>query len=62
MILTKLMLAAALVAVGAQTAPAQRCRSIEQVIADCDAQFPRDNIFLTPVRGWCYILGASCVI
>ena len=62
MIRMKLTLAAALIVVGGQTAQAQRCRSIEQVIADCDAQFPRDNIVLTPVRGWCYILGASCVI
>ena len=60
MIRMKLMLAAALIAVGAQTAQAQRCRTLEEVIADCDAQFPSNNILITSVRGWCYLIGYAC--
>jgi len=60
MIRTKLVLAAALIAVGARTAQAQRCQTLEQVIAACDAQFSSNNILIVSARGWCYLIGSAC--
>ena len=63
MIRTKLILAAAAVA-GVQAAHAQTCgsRSLDEIIASCDAAFPGYNPITVSARGWCYIInGASCL-
>jgi hypothetical protein len=61
---TKLLLIAATVAAGVETAHAQRCgsRSLDEIIASCDEAFPSLNPIIMSARGWCYILnGASCL-
>jgi hypothetical protein len=58
----KLMLAAALIAVGARTAQAQRCRTLDQIIAACDEAFPVGGLLTLSARGWCYMIGASCIL
>jgi hypothetical protein len=64
MIRTKLILAATAVAAGGQVAHAQTCgsRSLDEIIASCDAAFPGYNPIIMSARGWCYIInGASCL-
>ena len=64
MIRTKLILTAATVAAGVQAAHAQTCgsRSLDEIIASCDAAFPGYNPIVMSARGWCYIInGASCL-
>jgi hypothetical protein len=59
--LTIVALAAAILAARPDVARAQ-C-SVDQVVADCDRVFPRESIFGTPFRGWCYLLGtATCAV
>jgi len=62
---TKLLLAAMVLASTAQAVHAQSCsggRTIEQVIAACDAAFTGINPIIMSARGWCYIInGASCL-
>lgn len=60
MIRMKLIATAVLIVAGSQAVHAQRCRTLEEVIADCDAQFPSNNILITSVRGWCYLIGYVC--
>lgn len=61
MIRTKLLLAAALIAAGSQTAHAQRCRTLDEIITACDAAFPVGGLLTLSARGWCYMIGMSCV-
>jgi hypothetical protein len=59
---TKLILAAALLAVSSQAARAQRCRTVDEVIASCDAAFSGTGVLSVSGRGWCYLIGMSCVL
>jgi hypothetical protein len=61
---TKLLLATAALALGAQAANAQSCsaRSGDEIIAACDAAFIGDGIISLSARGWCYLLNATCVL
>jgi hypothetical protein len=61
---TKLVLAAAMLAAAVRPAVAQRCgsRSLDEIVASCDAAFPGYNPIIMSARGWCYLInGASCV-
>jgi hypothetical protein len=62
MLRTKLLLAAALIAAGSQTASAQKCRTVDEIIASCDAAFPVGGLITLSARGWCYMIGLSCVL
>ncbi|MFL5563311.1 MAG: hypothetical protein ACJ79K_17740 [Gemmatimonadaceae bacterium] len=62
MISRKLILAAALVAASSEAASAQRCRTLDQVLASCDAAFSGNNPIVVSERGWCYLLELSCVL
>lgn len=62
MIRMKLIVAAALLAATAQTAQAQRCRTLDEIITACDAAFPVGGLLTLSARGWCYMIGASCVL
>ena len=62
----KLLLVLAVAASTAQAVHAQSCsggRTIEELIAACDAAFTGYNPIIVSARGWCYLVnGASCVL
>jgi hypothetical protein len=62
MIRIKLLVAAALLAATAQAAQAQQCRPLDDIITACDAAFPVGGLLTLSARGWCYLIGASCVL
>lgn len=56
----KLLLAAAAIAASAQAAHAQSCtKSVDDVIASCDAAFGGDGLFTSSARGWCYLFNLT---
>lgn len=57
-----LLLAATLaVASAAMPTPVRAACNISKVIDQCDALFPPDVGWVTPMRGWCYLAGiAAC--
>ena len=61
---TKLVLAMATLATAIPSARAQSCgsRSLDEIVASCDAAFPGYNPIIMSARGWCYLInGASCL-
>jgi hypothetical protein len=59
--LTIVALAATIIA--AQPDVARAACTADQVIAGCDKAFPRESIFGSPLRGWCYLLGiGNCAL
>jgi hypothetical protein len=58
----KLLLAAAALAAGAQSAHAQSCtKSTDDIITSCDAAFSGGGLLTTSARGWCYLFNlATC--
>jgi hypothetical protein len=61
----KLMLAMTALALTATTARADSCsgRSIEEIVAACDAAFDGGGLLFMSARGWCYMMnGARCAL